>query len=688
MRSPVLRPRRYRAPEVVLGLPYGPAVDVWAVGCVLAEMLTGHPLFPGTTALDQLYMQHAGVGGLAAEQAAIMRGHPDYAKVRADFHARHLQRATAAPAGRRGGGPAAIETVFERCALGALVHVGHHWGCARATSHLAVPAARRLAPHMSRTMMHFFKMCLHPDPARRATAAQLLDTPFIREGAWQQQAAAGPSAGPHHHHSRPHTTSHALDGGRQAPLGAAAAPPLAQRSDHCSQQAPRGGGSRPGPTVLHRRAADVCKLLDSDQDDEETLGRLAAALPGGVPLSDSDSEADDAGARAGGEEPPPRRHALPVSSSLLRAQGSRLHTTFVGGDAFAAPGAERSSSGHAQRASARAHAVVAGGAAELDDRLSHRHGRATHMPSSASAPHCAVSVATAAVCRPPPAATTISAPGLASGGVEQGSFRTPPQAPCAPEASDAPGGGWHQSCAPEARPPPQQPPIQQGACGTSGRTYLPLASSSAALLPSRPSVKPPTPGAAPPVRSSFGDAPAPAAAAAPSLPSVLAPAPPSAGVVAAAAIMQATGMLEAAPRADWAEHCGPRSVGHLPEGRLGGEGGLQPPPQCPPPPGGTPHVTRGGPPGALVADPAAEGAPPTPPGPSKEEQAGHARVVVVVPGVGVPRAAQYLGQWSMQVSGRLQKLAPPHGAALPTAGPAVGPVTGDAQPAVDLQRGG
>ena len=30
-------------------------VDVWAVGCLLAEMLTGEPLFPGDSDIDQLY---------------------------------------------------------------------------------------------------------------------------------------------------------------------------------------------------------------------------------------------------------------------------------------------------------------------------------------------------------------------------------------------------------------------------------------------------------------------------------------------------------------------------------------------------------------------------------------------------------------------------------------------------------
>ncbi|KAL4399257.1 MAP kinase [Malassezia pachydermatis] len=48
--------RWYRAPEVMLGYQggYGPALDIWSVGCILAELLGGEPLFPGTDYVDQL----------------------------------------------------------------------------------------------------------------------------------------------------------------------------------------------------------------------------------------------------------------------------------------------------------------------------------------------------------------------------------------------------------------------------------------------------------------------------------------------------------------------------------------------------------------------------------------------------------------------------------------------------------
>ncbi|XP_035243287.1 dual specificity tyrosine-phosphorylation-regulated kinase 4-like isoform X1 [Anguilla anguilla] len=46
--------RFYRAPEVILGLPFGTAIDMWSLGCILAELYTGNPLFSGTNEADQL----------------------------------------------------------------------------------------------------------------------------------------------------------------------------------------------------------------------------------------------------------------------------------------------------------------------------------------------------------------------------------------------------------------------------------------------------------------------------------------------------------------------------------------------------------------------------------------------------------------------------------------------------------
>jgi len=43
--STYVQSRSYRAPEVILGLPYGQKIDMWSLGCILAELLTGRVIF-------------------------------------------------------------------------------------------------------------------------------------------------------------------------------------------------------------------------------------------------------------------------------------------------------------------------------------------------------------------------------------------------------------------------------------------------------------------------------------------------------------------------------------------------------------------------------------------------------------------------------------------------------------------
>nr|XP_020461235.1 cyclin-dependent kinase-like 4 isoform X2 [Monopterus albus] len=66
--------RWYRAPELLVGdTQYGPPVDVWALGCVFAELLHGNPLWPGKSDVDQLYLIQKTLGDLIPRHRQVFR---------------------------------------------------------------------------------------------------------------------------------------------------------------------------------------------------------------------------------------------------------------------------------------------------------------------------------------------------------------------------------------------------------------------------------------------------------------------------------------------------------------------------------------------------------------------------------------------------------------------------------------
>ncbi|XP_063365849.1 cyclin-dependent kinase-like 1 [Cydia amplana] len=65
--------RWYRAPELLVAEHrYGPEVDIWAIGCMFAEMLTGDPLFPGDSDIDQLALIIKTVGKLPPRHQQVV----------------------------------------------------------------------------------------------------------------------------------------------------------------------------------------------------------------------------------------------------------------------------------------------------------------------------------------------------------------------------------------------------------------------------------------------------------------------------------------------------------------------------------------------------------------------------------------------------------------------------------------
>ncbi|KAK9702687.1 Protein kinase domain [Popillia japonica] len=74
--------RWYRAPELLYGSRmYTPSVDLWAVGCIIAEMLTRKPLFPGETDIEQLAIVLHTLGTPTEDTWPGLQELPDYNKI-------------------------------------------------------------------------------------------------------------------------------------------------------------------------------------------------------------------------------------------------------------------------------------------------------------------------------------------------------------------------------------------------------------------------------------------------------------------------------------------------------------------------------------------------------------------------------------------------------------------------------
>eukprot|EP01125_Pyxidicula_operculata_P014967 TRINITY_DN5052_c0_g1_i3.p1 TRINITY_DN5052_c0_g1~~TRINITY_DN5052_c0_g1_i3.p1 ORF type:complete len:296 (+),score=58.76 TRINITY_DN5052_c0_g1_i3:15-902(+) len=69
----------YRAPEILLGSQaYSTPVDIWSAGCIMAEMITKRPLFPGDSEIDQLFKIFRILGTPTEDTWKGVTSFPDY----------------------------------------------------------------------------------------------------------------------------------------------------------------------------------------------------------------------------------------------------------------------------------------------------------------------------------------------------------------------------------------------------------------------------------------------------------------------------------------------------------------------------------------------------------------------------------------------------------------------------------
>jgi dual specificity tyrosine-phosphorylation-regulated kinase 2/3/4 len=82
-----IQSRFYRAPEVILGIKYGPPMDIWSVACIMVELLIGRPLFPGDTEHEQLDMWMEVLGPPSQDLLAISGRKAEFFASNGQLHA-------------------------------------------------------------------------------------------------------------------------------------------------------------------------------------------------------------------------------------------------------------------------------------------------------------------------------------------------------------------------------------------------------------------------------------------------------------------------------------------------------------------------------------------------------------------------------------------------------------------------
>eukprot|EP01064_Diplonema_japonicum_P011738 TRINITY_DN19181_c0_g1_i1.p1 TRINITY_DN19181_c0_g1~~TRINITY_DN19181_c0_g1_i1.p1 ORF type:complete len:463 (+),score=63.47 TRINITY_DN19181_c0_g1_i1:412-1800(+) len=127
--------RWYRSPELLVGdVEYKESVDIWAVGCMTAEISTGIPLFPGESDIDQLHHIIRCFGRLTTRQLSTFKKNPLYS------------------------------------------------GLGLPDQHTAETLEKRLAGSITnKQLLQLLKVCLNIEPERRWTCAELLNHPYFTQ---------------------------------------------------------------------------------------------------------------------------------------------------------------------------------------------------------------------------------------------------------------------------------------------------------------------------------------------------------------------------------------------------------------------------------------------------------------------------------------------------------------------------
>jgi serine/threonine protein kinase len=164
-----IQSRFYRSPEVLIGLPYTKAIDMWSFGCVVAELFLGLPLFPGSSEYNQMTRIMETIGSFPEYMMTDGKYSHRYFK---NEHGQYVFKSIREYAKEQNKHEKTSKSYHSSIHLDSLI-LKYPFPSSLSYSE------RQLEIRLRKELLDFLKNILQVDPTRRMTPQEAMQHPFI-----------------------------------------------------------------------------------------------------------------------------------------------------------------------------------------------------------------------------------------------------------------------------------------------------------------------------------------------------------------------------------------------------------------------------------------------------------------------------------------------------------------------------